>query len=153
MKFSDSTHKRLDDVVAEIEKETGNDPFVRTPFGSRKDGNMTGGWTMSLRRGAMLTAGPGRYLFSKDDMILVTVPATESGIEPLAANLPFGWDGKINENTAELAVWWAFEITSEKEAAEFMRQNHPEVIFGYFDNNGPGEITVKFNGKFWVITG
>lgn len=153
MRLSDSTNKRLDDVVAEIERETKGDPFVRTPFGSRTDGNMTGGWAMSLQRAAMLAAGPGRYLFAKDDMILVTVPATETGMEPVATNMPFGWDGKINENTAEIAVWWAFEITSEREAAEFMREHRPEVVFGYFDNNGPAEVRVKFNGECWVITG
>ncbi len=153
MRLSGSASNRLDDVVAEIERETGGDPFVRTPFGTSKEGNMSGGWSMSLRRAALFTAGPGRYLFSKDDLILVTVPATGSGIEPLATNMPFGWDGKINESTAELAVWWAFEITSETEASEFMRQNRPEVIFSYFDADGPGEVTVAFNGEFWVIAG
>jgi hypothetical protein len=86
-------------------------------------------------------------------MILITVPATKSGLRPLASDMPFGWDGKINSNTAELAILWAFEITSGSEAERFMRENNPSVIFNYLDTDGPGEIRVQFNGEFWVIEG
>jgi len=153
MKLGDYTSRRLDDVVAEMSEAARGDPFARTPFGPGKEGTVTSGWAVSLRRAAMLMAGPGRYLFSKDDMILITVPATGSGVQPDAADMPFGWDGKINEYTAECAVWWAFGIASDAEAAAFMREHRPAVIFSYVDGRGPGEIAVRFNGEFWEVTG
>lgn len=151
MKYSDFGLMRLDDFVAEKEKETRDNPFIRTPFGSFTGGNLVSGWEMSFRLIGMYTGSGGKNLFSRDDRILITVPRTETGIEPLAADMPFGWDGKINSSSAELAVWWAFELTGGDEAAEFMRKHHPRVTFSYIDSNGPGEITVGFNGECWVI--
>ena len=152
MKLSDFELKRLDDFVRKRERETGDNPFIHSPFGLKKEGNIVSGWTMSYRLAGLYYHSGGRMLFQKDEMILITVPPTETGIKPLASDIPFGWDGKINGNTAELAVWWAFEITSGEEADEFMRTNHPSVIFSYIDSDGPGEIIVQFNGEFWVIT-
>jgi len=152
MKLSEFSLKRLDDFAAAMEKETARDPLFRTPFGLSREGNVSSGWNMCLRQASMFSSSGGRNLFSNDDLVLITVPVTETGIEPLATDMPFGWDGKINENTAELAVWWAFEIISGIEAYEFMQKNHPRVIFSYLDSNGPGEITVKFNGNYWEIS-
>jgi hypothetical protein len=152
MKLSDFELKHLDDFAAQRERETVDNPFVHTPFGLNTDGNFVSGWTMSYMRAGLFFRSAGKMLFQNDDMILITVPETETGIRPLAADMPFGWDGKINSSTAELAVWWAFEITAGGEAEQFMRANHPVVIFSYMDSDGPGEITVQFNGEFWVIT-
>lgn len=152
MKPSDFELKRLDDFAAQREREIGDNPFIHTPFGLSREGNFVSGWTMSYRRAGLFFQSGGKMLFQKDEMILITVPSTGTGIRPLATDMPFGWDGKINSNTAELAVWWAFEITSGNEADEFMAKNHPIVIFNYIDSDGPGEITVQFNGRFWVIT-
>ncbi len=153
MKESDFQLKRLDDFAAEKEREISDNPFVHSPFGLNREGNFISGWNMSYRMAGLYTRSFGRNLFSKDEMILITVPATETGVKPLARDMPFGWDGKINENTAELAIWWAFEIISGTEADEFLQNHHPSVIFNYSDSDGMGEITVKFNGRFWEITG
>lgn len=153
MKLSDFPLKKLDDFATAKELETKDNPFVRSPFGLSTEGNFISGWTMTYRRLGIITSSFGRNLFSKDNMILITVPPTETGIAPLATDMPFGWDGKINGNTAELAVWWAFELVSGSEAEEFMRKNHPVVVFSYFDSDGMGEMSVKFNGNFWEITG
>ncbi len=153
MKHSDFKLKRLDTFAAQRELETRDNPFIHTPFGLSREGNFVSGWTMSYMRAGLFFRSGGKMLFQNDDMILITVPETETGIKPLATDMPFGWDGKINENTAELAVWWAYEITAVGEADQFMRTNHPSVIFSYVDSDGPGEITVQFNGEFWVITG
>lgn len=153
MKPSDFELKRLDDFAAQRELETADNPFNHTPFGLKTEGNFVSGWKMSYMRAGLFFRSGGKLLFQNDDMIFITVPETETGIKPLAKDMPFGWDGKINSNTAELAVWWAFEITSDKEADEFMRTNHPEVDFSYIDSNGPGDMTVKFNGEFWIIAG
>lgn len=151
MKLSGFELNRLNVFAAQREREAGDNPFIHSPFGLKEEGNIVSGWTMSYRRAGLFYHSAGRMLFQKDEMILITVPPTGTGIKPLAADMPFGWDGKINENTAELAVWWAFEITSGNESDEFMRTNHPLVIFSYIDSDGPGEITVQFNGEFWVI--
>ncbi len=153
MRLTDFPLKKLDDFAAAKEHETKDNPFVRSPFGLSTEGNFISGWTMAYRRIGIISSSYGRNLFSKDDLILITVPQTETGIRPLANDMPFGWDGKINSNTAELAVWWAFELISGNEAEEFMQKNHPDVIFSYFDSDGMGEMSVKFNGSFWVITG
>jgi hypothetical protein len=34
---------------------------------------------------------------------------------------------------------------------KFLKKNKPFVDFSYLDSNGPGEITVQFNGDFWII--
>lgn len=153
MKNSDFPLKRLDDFALQRERETIDNPFMHTPFGMDTGGNFVSGWTMSYMRAGLFFRSAGKMLFQNDDMILITVPETETGIRPLAADMPFGWDGKINSNTAELAILWAFEITSGSEAERFMRENNPSVIFNYLDTDGPGEIRVQFNGEFWVIEG
>jgi hypothetical protein len=60
------------------------------------------------------------------------------------------WKG--HEFVADMAVGWAFEIIRDNELKEFMQKNMPEVNFIYSDSNGPGSITVKYNGRYWIIT-
>ncbi len=142
---------RLDDFAAIKEMEIKENPLLRSPFGISREGNRINAWQMNYNRISMFSISHGKNFFGKNEMIFMSVPATETGIKPLSADQPFGWDGKINEYTAELAVWWAFELITENEAAEFMKTHKPVVEFSYFDSDGPGEITVKYNGKFWEI--
>ncbi len=153
MKISDFKLNRLNDYVIEKELEVKGNPFLRTPFGMSTEGNQVSAWRMIYSRIGVFTTTYGKNFFGKDDMILITVPVTDSGIHPLAQDQPFGWDGKINEFTADMAVCWAFELLSDSEAAEFMKIHKPSVNFSYLGSDGPGEISVKFNGEFWVITG
>lgn len=153
MKLSEFSLNRLDDFVAAKEKETLDNPLIQTPFGSDTNGNIMSGWEMSYRRIGMFTGTFGINMFSRSGMIMITVPRTRTGIKPLVSDMPFGWDGKINSAAAETAVWWAFELTGGNDSDDFMCRHNPEVIFSYIDSNGPGEITVKFNGEFWLITG
>lgn len=153
MKLSEFRLNRLNDFVAEKEQETKNDPLTNTPFGLSTEGNHVGRWEMIFKRIGMIKTSFGINFYGNEEMILITVPKTETGVSPLVIEQPFGWNGKINEHTAEMAVCWAFELLSEEETAAFLRKHKPTVCFSYFDSSGPGEITVKFNGEVWVITG
>jgi len=82
----------------------------------------------------------------------IFVPETESGIKPMdPGDQPYGWDGKINEYSAEMAVWWAFEIMTPDESRDFMTLHKPRVRFEYVQNFSTHEFTVKFNGEKWVV--
>ncbi|HOP64434.1 MAG TPA: hypothetical protein PK358_15365 [Spirochaetota bacterium] len=151
MKKSDFPLKRLDDFAARIDSELKDNPFKRSPFGLSREGECISPWEMSIRRIGLLKATGGANFFRKDEFTMITVPPTDSGIPPLSSEGLFGWTGKINEFVAEMAVWWAFEIISDSEAKEFLQAHRPSVIFSYSDMNGPGEVTVKYNGEFWVF--
>jgi len=153
MKISEFKLNRLNDFVKEKEIELIDTPFLRSPFGMSTEGNIIGAWQMNFNRIEIFSSSYGKNLFGKNDMIIITVPATESGIHPLIENPSFGWDGKINEDTAEMAVCVAFELISDNETKEFLKAHKPAVDFSYIDSDGPGEINVKYNGDFWIITG
>lgn len=153
MKITDFNLNRLNDYVAMKELEAKDNPFLNTPFSMSREGNQVGTWEMVYKRIGLIRTSSGINFFGKDEMILITVPKTESGVKPLAEDQPFGWNGKINEYTAEIAVEWAFELLSDRETAKFLAEHKPTVEFSYFDSEGPGQITVKFNGEFWIITG
>lgn len=151
MKYSDFKLNRLDDFAAEMEREIKDNPFKRSAFGLSRDGDCISAWEMSFRWLGLLRSSGGCNIFGKDEVVMITVPPTPTGIHPLSEGGWFGWTGKINEFIAEMAVWWAFEITGDNEAAQFLKENRPTVTFSYSDSNGPGEITVRYNGEFWVI--
>lgn len=153
MKISEFKFNRLNDYAAAKELEAMDNPFANTPFGMGTEGSQVGTWEMVYRRIGIIRTSSGINFFGKDDMILITVPKTETGVNPLVTDQPFGWNGKINEFTAEMAVEWAFELLSANETAKFLAEHKPSVEFSYFDSEGPGGITVKFNGEFWIITG
>lgn len=153
MKLSEFPLKRLDDFAAQMDRELGDTPFIRSPFGMSREGECISTWELSFRWLGLLKSSGGCNFFGKEELVLIKVPATGTGMHPLASDGLFGWTGKINEFVAEMALWWAFEITSDEEAAEFMKKNKPAVIFTYSDSSGTGEITVKYNGEFWVIEG
>jgi hypothetical protein len=82
----------------------------------------------------------------------IFVPGTESGLKPLKPDeQPYGWDGKINDYSAEIAVWWAFEITTELEAREFMAAHRPLVHFEYVRDFRTHSLDVKYNGTKWIV--
>ena len=153
MKISEFNLNRLNDYVAKKEMEVKDNPFLRTPFGMSTEGTQVSTWEMVYKRIGIIRTSFGINFFGKDEMILITVPETQTGVHPLVKDQPFGWNGKINEYIAEEAVSWAFELLSDSETAQFLKDHKPSVDFSYFDSDGPGEISVKFNGEFWVITG
>ncbi len=92
------------------------------------------------------------FRIGESKWVNIFVPDTESGVKPLSLQeQPYGWDGKINEYSAELAVWWAFEITTESESREFLRMHKPTVRFEYVSDFLNHDLTVKFNGKKWIV--
>ncbi|HPJ39269.1 MAG TPA: hypothetical protein PLT75_12550 [Spirochaetota bacterium] len=151
MKVTEFPLKRLDDFAAQAERELQVNPLRRTPFGLSREGDCISPWEMSFRVAGLLRSFRGCNMFGSEELVLITVLPTGTGIHPLSPETQYGWTGKINEFVAEMAVWWAFEITSENEAAAFMKAEKPVVTFRYSDSNGPGEMTVKYNGEFWVI--
>ena len=153
MKITEFKLSRLNDYVTEKENEVKKNPFINTPFGMSNEGNIINSWMMNFNRLGLYYVSSGRNLFGKNEMIIISIPPTETGIHPLSTEDSFGWDGKINEYTAEMAVCSAFELISQSETSQFLKANKPSVDFSYIDNDGPGGISVKFNGEFWIITG
>ena len=151
MKLTDFPLKRLDDFAAQMDRELKEDPLRRSPFGMDTEGAEVGAWEMCFRRIGMFTSTGGRNIYSRSETIMITVPPTETGIHPTAADMPFGWTGKINSSSAEMAVTRAFELVSDKEISEFLRVNKPSVIFSYIDSDGPGEATVRYKEGFWIL--
>lgn len=152
MKLSEFKLQRLDEFAAAMENEIKDNPFLRSPFGLGRHGECVSTWEMSFRRIGLFRGTGGCNIFGKEEMIIITVHPTSSGIHPLADDGQFGWTGKINEFVAEMAAGWAFEIIWEKELIDFLEIHRPEVTFTYSDSNGPGSITAKYNGRHWLIT-
>ena len=151
MKKSEFKLQRLDDFAKAMEGEINDNPFLRSPFGLSRDGECIGTWEMSFRRLGLFRSSGGCNIFGKEEMIIITVHPTSTGIHPLADDGQYGWTGKINEYVAEMAVGWAFEIFSDNEMNVFLKKNEPEVTFTYSDSSGPGSITVKYTGTRWII--
>jgi hypothetical protein len=89
--------------------------------------------------------------FGGDSCVQITVPVTDSGVSPSAQEpQPFGWTGKINEYSAELAVWWAFELLDEGEARAFLREHQPSIVFRFYENGRFCELIARFDGQYWI---
>ena len=115
--YSGALHKgmRLNDYSAEMEKEALSRQAVSTPFGLSGEGNFIDTWRMNYDRIEIYTRNYGISMLGPGGVIRIYVPRTDSGVEPLTADeQPYGWDGKINEESAERAVWWAFELMTKK---------------------------------------
>ena len=142
---------RLHDYVAQKIKEDSDLLQVKTYFGFETTGNYINKWQTSFYNIQRFTKFKGVSGFG-NEYIQIYVKTTETGITPLTADeQPYGWDGKINENTAELAIWWAFEILTQDEADTFIEEQKPSVIFIYPDYGKVRSLHVKFNGNEWII--
>lgn len=144
-------HKRLDDFVREQEEVGKQSLRGGSHFGLSREGSYVNSWQMNFERIGYIA---GRYIvddFGSNSIIQIMVPPTETGMVPsMNEQQPFGWTGNINEYSAELAVWWAFELLSDGEALQFMKEHRPSVVFRYFDDNGFRELEARFNGKIWM---
>jgi hypothetical protein len=143
-------HRRLNDYVREMESR-GPHPMRQSQFGFSSEGQYVNSWEMNYRRIGYYAHAFATRDFGSESCIQISVPATETGIEPSSlTQQPFGWTGKINEHSAELAVWWAFELLSDGEARQFMKDNKPVVLFRFYDYGRYRELEVKFNGDAWI---
>jgi hypothetical protein len=143
-------HRRLDDYVREMESQWLHS-MRQSPFGLSSEGRYVNSWEMNYRRIGYYAHTFVTRDFGPESCIQVSVPATETGIEPVSLNQqPFGWTGKINEYSAELAIWWAFELLSDGEARQFMKDNKPVVLFRFYESGRYRELVVKFDGDAWM---
>lgn len=145
-------HKRLDDYVREQEQNTGPGRLKESHFGLSREGEYVNSWQMNYQRIGFYANSYMIRDYGTESCIQILVPPTETGMVPAAnEQQPFGWTGKINEYSAELAVWWAFELLSDGEARQFMKNHRPVVIFRYFDDDGYRELEAHFNGDMWFV--
>lgn len=132
--------KKLSDFVKEQIAESSNSPF--SVFGEETGGNFLK-WTFGLQRFGHFSTG--RH-------VMVHVPRTGSGIAPTCGeDQPYAWDGKINADAAESALWHAFEITTETEAREFKEKHSPEVVFEFMENFTSNSLRVKHVDGDWRV--
>jgi hypothetical protein len=144
------TNRRLDDFVRERADDLQN-PIPRSWFGQDREGEIIDPWRLNYQR---LGFFAGSYVlndFGPDACVMVEVPDTETGVAP-AGGRTFGWSGQINEHLADRAVWWAFEILSEREAREFFLAHRPSVLFRFVDGGRMCELETKFDGAAWMVT-
>ncbi len=128
-----------------VKEQTGPARFALfSVFGEEKGGNFLR-WSFGLQR--------FEHFSFEGRNVLVHVPATESGAIPSCEeSQPYVWDGKINEDAAESALWHAFEILTEKEAHDFKEAHAPEVIFEFMQNFTANSLRVKYiDGDWYVI--
>ena len=144
-------NKKLDEFVREQSAGNGDAPFRESRFGLSVEGVYINPWQMNYERigyyanTCMIRDAGG------DSCVRITVPPTETGVSPSTREpQPFGWSGKINEDIAERAVWWAFELLDDGEARAFMKEHRPVVIFNFYENGGFCELVTRFNGDFWI---
>ena len=150
--FGAGIHKRLDDYVREREQDGGRGLVLESPFGFNREGSYVDSWHMNYQRIGYYANAYMVRDFGPESCIQIQVPPTETGLAPSSGEQqPFGWTGKINEYTAELAVWWALELLSDGEARRFMEEHRPRVMFRYFDEGGYCELETRFDGHVWMI--
>ncbi|MBN2159239.1 MAG: hypothetical protein JW807_07575 [Spirochaetes bacterium] len=138
---------RLNDFVREMAALASRGSH----FGTDTGGRYIDPWEMNYRRVGFYANRFVTRDFGDDSCVRIFVPATETGVAPSEGEQPFGWSGKINEHSAELAVWWAFELFSEGEARAFMREQRPAVLFQYMEGGALHEVEARFNGEIWIV--
>lgn len=132
------------DFLQFIQEQVERSAPLDSVFGWSRDGEYVQRWAMDLDWIDHRT-GRGRW-------VRIHVPETPTGIKPLVSDdQPYGWSGKINHDTAESAVWRAFEIITESEAADFMGRNLPQVTFEYFQDFEHHRLTVRYVSRRWVV--
>lgn len=115
----------------------------RSLFGYSREGNFKK-WVLGIER--ISFASP----FS--EWIFVTVPTTETGVSPEHADeQPYGWNGNINAYAAEAAVWYAFDLLTEREACDFMEAHRPSVIFEFVERGRPERLEVRYQDGRWIV--
>ncbi len=145
-------HKRLDDYVREQELEAGPGRFKQSRLGLSREGSFVNSWQMNYQRIGYFANTYMVRDFSDDSCVQILMPPTDTGVVPSEnEQQPFGSTGMINEYTAELALWWAFELLSEDEARRFMEEHRPTVLFRYYDDGGYRELEARFDGEVWIV--
>lgn len=143
--------KKLDDFICGTSAGDGENSLLESRFGLSRDGSYINPWQMNYQRIGYLANSYIIRDFIGDSYVQITVPATETGVAPSAEEpQPFGWSGKINEYSAELAVWWAFELLDEGEARAFLKEHRPSVVFRFYENGRFCELVTRFDGEFWI---
>ena len=132
---------RLSDYVKE---RTGGNRFALfSVFGGETGGNFLR-WTFGLQRFEHFSS-EGRHV-----MVYVSCPG--SGVAPTCEDAqPYAWDGKINADAAESALWHAYGILTEVEALEFKVRHDPEVVFEFMENFSSNSLRVKFMDGDWYV--
>jgi len=142
---------KLDELAEKREKTCTGNPTRYNPFGLSREGQLLEGMNKHLQ---IFSSG---FFPGKDDgegfiPVLIYVEETETGLSPLdEQNLPYAWTGKINAGTAERAVWWAFEIMTEKEGELFLKENHPRIRFTFSSGTHIEELATMYNGTDWIV--
>jgi hypothetical protein len=133
-------------------RESKNAPFLTSPFGLETSGTYINTWQMNYQKLAFFSRYGALAEFSNSVPVEVYVPEAVNSSGPFQRDgQPYGWNGKINEHIAELAVWWAFEILTQDEAAAFMKKSRPVVIFKYLESGTFRCLTVQFNSDRWIV--
>jgi hypothetical protein len=143
---------RLNEYVRRREREDRDLNHFGSPFGLDEGGSFINRWQMNFGRIEIFTRYRGLHELAPGNVIQIRVPRTDSGVEPLAPEeQPFGWDGKINEAAADLAVWRAFDLLTEGEARGFYLEHRPSVVFEFQDRGGGRRLTVRHDGSCWTL--
>jgi len=131
---------RLSDYVKE---RTGDNRFALfSVFGEETGGNFLR-WTFGLQRFEH---------FSSERHVLVHVSCPGTGAAPTCGDpQPYSWNGKINADAAESALWHAYDIITEVEALEFKVRHDPEVVFEFMENFTSNSLRVKFVDGDWCV--
>jgi hypothetical protein len=144
-------NRKLDEFAVQREGMARFMPNSESHFGLSKEGEYINHWHMGYERLGSFFTVLGLNFSGVYRFVAIDVPTTDTGIVPLTLDdQPYGWDGKINAYTAEMAVWWAFELMDEREAREFMEEHCPVVIFNFMEAGKWRSLTTRFNGATWI---
>ena len=142
----------LKDYIKLRKNEEERDPVLKSPYGASREGNFLNAWQMASSRIELFTRSYGIPDFHQSGFIEVMVPPVGPGIHALIQDSqPFGWTGQINDFTAELALWHAFEILTQDEATEFMEKYSPVVIFMFHYRGYYQRLEVQYRERSWFV--
>ncbi len=143
---------RLDDLVRMKTAGQGSNPYRNNFFGFETEGSIIPVWQNNINRLAYCMNTFSLEGFGMGNTIQIMVPPTDTGLKtPHSNEQPYGWNGKINENTATMAIWWAFDILTDGESDEFCATHHPRVIFRFPDEGRPMTLVVQNIDGRWMV--